>query len=156
VKVDDLDRLYAALSGLLVRIVRRKVHAPDALIDDACQVAWARLLRGAERVRSECVLAWLIQTATREAVRQLRRERRQVPLEDAPDLMGALTAGPELLFEQRERLASLTQLPERQQRMLWLQGFGLSYEDIAEHTGCTTRTVERQLMRAKGTLRVAA
>ena len=40
--------------------------------------------------------------------------------------------------------------------MLWLQGIGLSYDDIAATTGCTNRTVERQLLRAKRTLRSGA
>ncbi len=40
--------------------------------------------------------------------------------------------------------------------MLWLHGIGLSYADIADSTGCTLRTVERQLLRAKRTMRAAA
>jgi DNA-directed RNA polymerase specialized sigma24 family protein len=59
------------------------------------------------------------------------------------------------LAEQRERLSSISLLPERQQRMLWLQGIGLSYADIAITTGCTTRTVERQLLRARRAIRQA-
>ena len=35
---------------------------------------------------------------------------------------------------------------------MWLQGFGLSYSEIAAYTGDTRRTVERQLMRAKRAL----
>ena len=36
--------------------------------------------------------------------------------------------------------------------MLWLRALGLSYGEIASLTGDTTRTVERQLLRAKGSL----
>jgi DNA-directed RNA polymerase specialized sigma24 family protein len=39
--------------------------------------------------------------------------------------------------------------------MLWMQGLGLSYTDIAECTGCTSRTVERQLHQAKRALKAA-
>ena len=47
-------------------------------------------------------------------------------------------------------------LPERQQRLVWLQGLGLSYTEMAAHEGATPRTVERQLMRAKKRLREVA
>jgi RNA polymerase sigma factor (sigma-70 family) len=60
------------------------------------------------------------------------------------------------LFERRERLASIRRLPQRQQQVLWLHALGLSYNEIARHTGCTTRTVERQLLRARRAVRSAA
>jgi RNA polymerase sigma factor (sigma-70 family) len=156
----ELDQLYVKLSGRLVAIVRTRVRASDAVVDDACQFAWSRLLLHAEEVRPESALAWLAQTATREAMRLLRLSLRELSLdvtdEETPDLIVGFAPGPEEVFEQRERLASLSRLPERQQRMLWLQGLGLSYADIAKRTGCTLRTVERQLMRAKDSLRMAA
>ncbi len=62
----------------------------------------------------------------------------------------------EELVEQRARLETIGRLPERQQRLMWLQGLGLSYTEMAEHEGATPRTVERQLMRAKKRLREAA
>jgi DNA-directed RNA polymerase specialized sigma24 family protein len=57
--------------------------------------------------------------------------------------------------EQRERLAELRALPRRQQQMLWMHAFGLSYREIAVETKCTERTVERQLLRAKRAVRAA-
>jgi RNA polymerase sigma factor (sigma-70 family) len=58
--------------------------------------------------------------------------------------------------EERQRLVDLDRLPERQQRLVWLQGLGLSYVEMAEREGCTTRTVERQLLRARRTMRATA
>jgi RNA polymerase sigma factor (sigma-70 family) len=72
-------------------------------------------------------------------------------MSDAPTL-----PGPEEVFERRERLASIRLLPERQQRVLWLHALGLTYVEIARHTGYTTRTVERQLLRARRAAREAA
>jgi RNA polymerase sigma factor (sigma-70 family) len=46
----------------------------------------------------------------------------------------------------------LSRLPQRQRQMVWLHGAGLSYVEIAAATGCTRRTVERQLLRAKRAL----
>ena len=60
------------------------------------------------------------------------------------------------LTERRERLHAVSELPERQQKLLWLHALGLNYVEMAMQTGCTTRTVERQLVRARRALREAA
>lgn len=147
----DVGALYGVLARRLEQIVRLDVHAPDVLIEDACQVAWSRLLNHRHRVRRETVVPWLARTAVHEAFRLLRRDRRELSLEASIE-HAALTVpatAPQDLFEKRERLAGIRALPERQQRVLWLQAFGLSYAEIALHEGCTPRTVERQLLRAK-------
>ncbi|HEX4279439.1 MAG TPA: sigma factor-like helix-turn-helix DNA-binding protein, partial [Solirubrobacteraceae bacterium] len=65
----------------------------------------------------------------------------------------ARTPTPEKLFEQRQRLNDVSLLPVRQQRLLWLHAFGLTYVEIAAHEHCSRRTVERQLLRARARLR---
>jgi DNA-directed RNA polymerase specialized sigma24 family protein len=78
-------------------------------------------------------------------------------LEEAPEpLDHIMTQTPDELVEQRQRLADISRLPARQQRLVWLQGVGFSYDEMAEREGCTPRTVERQLLRAKRTMRAAA
>jgi RNA polymerase sigma factor (sigma-70 family) len=153
-----VDVLYRQLAPRLERIVRLDVRAPDAVIEDACQVAWSRLLHHCRRVRRETALPWLATTAVREAVRQASRDRRELSLDAMLDgresVVCALPSpGPDERVEQRERLRTIAALPVRQQRLLWLQGFGLSYAEMAAREGCTVRTVERQLLRAKGTMR---
>jgi RNA polymerase sigma factor (sigma-70 family) len=151
---EDVGELYRSLSKRLEEIVRIDVHrAPDSVVEDACQFAWDRLIHHQARVRRETVLPWLAKTAVREAFKLLWRERRFQPLDAA--LQVESSAAHELL-ERRERLEELRRLPERQQRLVWLQALGLDYAEIALHTGCTTRTVERQLLRARRTLREAA
>lgn len=154
----DVGELYRLLATRLERIVRRDVRAPDALIEDACQFAWSGLVKHRERVRRDAALSWLATTAIREALRLIRRDDRELSLEAAIEHAGDVVAqanlpGPEELLDQLERLERIGALPVRQQRLLWLQGLGLSYHEMAAHEGCTTRTVERQLLRAKGRLR---
>ncbi len=72
--------------------------------------------------------------------------------------LDAAAPGGELADRAIERLhhrAELAALPARQRRLLALQAFGLSYAEIAGREGCTPRTVERQLLRAKRALRDA-
>jgi RNA polymerase sigma factor (sigma-70 family) len=154
----DVGELYAALADRLEQIVRLDVRASDAVIEDACQVAWVRLLHHRERVHRETVMAWLARTAVREAVRLLGRDRREASLEgviEAEVEVSAMIvlATPHELFEQRARLQETCRLPERQQRLVWLHALGLTYVEMAAHEGCSRRTVERQLLRANAALR---
>jgi DNA-directed RNA polymerase specialized sigma24 family protein len=52
------------------------------------------------------------------------------------------------------RLELLRELPERQERLIWLQGLGFGYPEMADETDMTMRTVERQLMKARRHLRL--
>jgi RNA polymerase sigma factor (sigma-70 family) len=155
---DDIERLYRRLAERLAQIVRRDVHAPEPLIEDACQAAWGRLVDHSARVRRDTALAWLATTAVHEAFRLLRRDRRELSLEETLETAGEARIsqrcpGAAEVAEQRERIGELGRLPARQQRLVWLKAFGLSYAEIAAYEGCTTRTVERQLLRAKQALR---
>ncbi len=48
---------------------------------------------------------------------------------------------------------ALEQLPKRQQQALWLWAQGASYQQIAQHLGCSLSAVETLLHRAKRNLR---
>jgi RNA polymerase sigma factor (sigma-70 family) len=156
--VGDVGELYGSLAGRLEQIVRLDVRASDAVIEDACQFAWCRLLHHSHRVHRETAMAWLARTAVHEAVKLVRRYRRELSLDAALEdgEEPAWTSSPastEQLLEYRERIGMLRGLPERQQRVVWLHAFGLSYIETAAHEGCTRRTVDRQLVRARATLR---
>ncbi len=165
-ELDDVARLYMEEAMRIRRIVRMSVSAPPAVIEDACQVAWSRLLIHRTRLRRESARAWLVRVAVREAIKLVQRERREGSLEalleqgarsDASGSVDAemtLPAPPliEDLIEQKHRLNAIRRLPERQRRLMWLSGLGLSYREMAGETGMTRRTVERQLLRARSSL----
>jgi RNA polymerase sigma factor (sigma-70 family) len=150
VGTDEIAELYRANAEQLRQLVRFSIRAPDAVIDDACQIAWSRLVGHRAGVRSETVLPWLVTTASREALKLLRRSWREFPLDQIrePHL-----TGPEQIVEFRDRLAQIRTLPPRQQRLVWLQGLGLSYAEMAVYTGDSQRTIERQILRARRALR---
>ncbi len=157
----EIGELYVDLSRRLEQIVRSDIRAPELVIEDACQFAWSMLVHHAGRVRREAVLSWLATTAIREAFRLIRREGQELSLDHAVEVAcdrvrPGCTLGPEELIVCHERLDSIRSLPERQQRLLWLHLLGLSYAEMATHTGCSRRTVERQLLRAKRAVRAAA
>ncbi|MGH2885437.1 MAG: RNA polymerase sigma factor, partial [Solirubrobacteraceae bacterium] len=144
--VADVGELYGQLARRLEHIVRLDVRAPDAVIEDACQIAWSRLLHHRHRVHPETVMGWLVRTAVNEAFRLLRPSRYELPFEEAEETVLPWEL-PSELVECRERIAELGRLPERQQRAVWMQALGLNYAEIAVREDCTVRTVERQLLR---------
>ena len=165
--LDDIARLYREEAVRIRKLVRAQVVASSALVEDACQVAWCRLLIHRTRVRRASARAWLVQVAVHEALKAIARERREPSLEAmqegdrradlGPEVEPAIASTPtptlvEDLVEQRARLDSVRTLPDRQRRLVWLQSLGLSYREMAGETGMTRRTVERQLMRARVSL----
>jgi RNA polymerase sigma factor (sigma-70 family) len=146
--------LYAELQPQLRRILSSNLQPPEWVIDDACQSAWRSLLERHEVVRPGGELGWLSTTATRTALRLMRRERLLEPNEQLrePPLLQerrATLPDPSRAAELRERLAEVRRLPVREQRVLWMHGFGYEYQEIAAATGDTRRTVARQLTRAR-------
>lgn len=157
---NDVGNLYAELGRRLERRVRAGVVAPQAVIEDACQLAWSQLIRHRQRVRGESALGWLATTATHEAMRLLGREQREQSLERELEQRGEHVLGhwapsPEEVMEARQCLVGLSGVSDRQKRLLWLHAMGWDYEEMARHEGCTRRTVERQLLRAKRAVRRA-
>jgi RNA polymerase sigma factor (sigma-70 family) len=159
----ELEELYASSAGQVRRQVRSDVHATEAVIDDACQVAWIRLLHHRERVRRDAAVSWLVTTAVHEAFKLIRRDSRDVSLEmlvdeagDAPATDMAMGPSAEETVSYRLRLEEMQSLSERQRRLLWLKGLGFSYAEIRSHTGDSERTVERQLTRARHRLAAPA
>ena len=66
---------YAEHTAALQRTVARRAHATEQTIEDACQSAWATLLRHPEVTRDQGGLAWLATVAAREAWRLASRAR---------------------------------------------------------------------------------
>jgi len=153
-----LSSLYAQHAGRVERLVGRQAGGD---VQDACQTAWERLL-GHEEVdlQGRGVIQWLVITAVREAWKRSRK--RELPFEtrrgedgeaesfdpagDAPDPLAVVLQRDDA----RRRLARLT---DREREFLALQVLGFSYTEIAQATGASPRTAERQVLRARRKLR---
>ena len=150
--LNDLADLYPRLAPALQRVLRRTVEAPASIHEEACQLAWGRLVSHRDEIDPQHALGWLATTARREAVRLLRERDAHLSLD--PERVAAPSeSAPTALFESRQRLAQLARLPERQRRIIWLRGVGYASEEIASRTGDSLRTVERQLALARRALR---
>jgi DNA-directed RNA polymerase specialized sigma24 family protein len=131
--IADVVQLYDQLAPRLRSMVLREVNAPAPVIEDACQIAWYRLVRHAHRNERGGALSWLARTAVHEAVRLTRRDQRELSLEARINKDGELdipNPGPEPheQVQRRERPAEVRRLPIHQQRLLWLKAVGLGYK----------------------------
>jgi RNA polymerase sigma factor (sigma-70 family) len=162
---EEVSRLYAQSARSLRRLIGDRMRLPDDVLDDACQVAWLRYLSHHRRVARPAVLSWLLRTAAHEACRTAGRHEHEVPLDslrvagsdEEADADGWLGRDPtDEMVDHVARLEALRRLTPRQRRMMWLQASGLSYAEIAQATGDSPRTVERQLGRARQRLGASA
>jgi DNA-directed RNA polymerase specialized sigma24 family protein len=71
----QIAAFYAQHAMALQRTVARRAHAAEQTIEDACQVAWATLLRHPDVTLDQRGLAWLATVAAREAWRLASRAR---------------------------------------------------------------------------------
>jgi RNA polymerase sigma factor (sigma-70 family) len=153
---EDIAAFFAANAIALERTVSRHVVAAPAMVEDACSIAWGKLLRRADIRLGSDGFWWLYRVAVREVWRLTSQARHERPL-DADELDGLLAHSDDVatMAERRQSLRTLEQLPERQARILLLHGCGFTYAEIARMTGATHRTVDRQLRRARERLRDA-
>jgi RNA polymerase sigma factor (sigma-70 family) len=154
----DEGELYVRHHRDLQRVVAHAVNAPRELIEDACQNAWAILLR--RQPERPAIFGWLVIVATREAFRLSDRERRHLRLEAMlPDGAWEAVIADEFsiddVVDAREALEILAILPERQRADLTLRVAGFSYKEIAELTGGRTPTnVSKHLAKARARIRL--
>ncbi|HEY1590300.1 MAG TPA: sigma-70 family RNA polymerase sigma factor [Solirubrobacteraceae bacterium] len=157
--IADVARVYREMAEPLEQVVRRLVCEAEPVVEDACQSAWCRLVGHRARVREETVFGWLAQTAIHEAFKLSRRRVRDLSLDfELEQGADPVALGPEPweLLAERERITGVRTLAIRSQRFVWLHALGLSYTEMAAYERCSTRTVDRQLGRARGQLRAAA
>jgi RNA polymerase sigma factor (sigma-70 family) len=155
----DPSALYRLHARALERKVAARIHTSRQNIEDACSFAWLQLLT--HDVSDENVLGWLVVVAANQALRLHQRSLRTDRLPEIEDGEAIELPDPADGVVARERLldacALLDQarLTERQRRLVGLQAAGYSYKEIAQRTGSSLTTVQRQLLRAHGRIRRA-
>jgi RNA polymerase sigma factor (sigma-70 family) len=140
----DEEELFRLHHRSLLGAVARSVNASEELIEDACQSAWAVLLR-CQPDRTPTLFAWLRTVAVHQAYRLSRQERRDARIDQLIDDRGweprlGSSTSLDLAIEARRALETLAALPVLQRDDLGLQVAGFSYEEIAK-LGARQRSV---------------
>lgn len=161
---DDVAAYFAENAPRLERLVRARVNAPAATIEDACSYAWCQLVRRCDIALDDRAAGWLYRVAVHEGWRLAALEHSTVsysPSLDDRNEVEARVAEPaapvvvDELVAARVRFEEVRALPERQRRALLLFAFGLTYAEVADHMRISVRTVDRLLRRAKQRLRAS-
>jgi RNA polymerase sigma factor (sigma-70 family) len=166
-RAQQIAAFYAECADRVRRAVAAKVVVPEETIDDACQTAWAILMRRADVTLDERGVSWLATVAIREAWRL--NSARKLPVgtfqgdprghddSDMPEPADALTSGTEeqaiARLQHAERTADLEALKPRERRDLYLFALGYRYDEIARATGSSYTAVNRRLTEGRAHLR---
>ena len=152
----DEEELYRRHHREFHRAVSRAVRAPREIIEDACQTAWAILLRPSARARRGLRLAARRRgprglPALERSTDETRRLERAALQEDGA--WQEVMADPRSLdatLEALEALRALASLPERRRSDLALKIAGYSHREIRrEHRGRTRTNVNKSLVKAR-------
>jgi RNA polymerase sigma factor (sigma-70 family) len=161
----DEAELFTEHNDHLLRVVRANVVATDALIEDACAMAWEVFMRK-QPDRGPKLFGWLRTVAIREAWRLSSIQRRQPALEELVhpkaqargETWEAIVPGQadtERYVDAKVALRILADLPEKQRRYLVMIVAGWRYDEIMRETGATYTNVNKHLTRARANVRRA-
>jgi RNA polymerase sigma factor (sigma-70 family) len=147
---DELSRLLDEHGRALVLFARQWCDTPEDVVQDALVL----LVR--QTVRPENVVAWLYQVVRNEAINTLRsatrRNRRETAVAHRAGAFFHQSESDRLDAEEASRALSSLPIEQRETIVSRLWG-GLSFEQIAELTGCSTSTAHRWYQKGLETLR---
>jgi RNA polymerase sigma factor (sigma-70 family) len=163
---EQISAFYARHATRLQALVRRHAHVSEESVEDACQHAWAILLRRPDIRLEAAGFSWLATVAIREAWH--RDARRETPIggfqgpdrghggdQPEPPAHDDRSAEDRALdhIEHTERISALATLKPSEREALILHGLGYSYHEIARLTGSTYTAVNRRLSEGRAALR---
>ncbi len=149
--------LVARYHGRIGYFVRRML-TDAASADDVLQETWLAAFRGLGRLRSPAAFpVWLYRIARDKACHELRRRRQWVELADDATAPDDPEGEPPLAPEQAAAIhRGLERLAPPHREVLVLRFLeDMTYEDIAEVTGCPVGTVRSRIHYARRALRRA-
>lgn len=146
----DLHEQFATL----VYSVTYRVLGNQEDAEEATQDTFLRLWDKAEKFDATrgSFTAWLLTIARRVAIDRMRKRQRREPpqnsvsMDEKPHLWETTLIKEDLSDLQRTLLSTLKELPEDQQRAIYLAYFhGMSHQDISDHLKKPLGTVKSQI-----------
>lgn len=121
-----------------------------ALAEDIVSETFLRIWDSSAAVRMESVRGYLFTIARNVFLHDLRRKRKQDPLEDHHSVAATVVREIESRENLRDTLAALQTLPEVDRAALLLRAEeGVSYEEIARVLGLSLSSVKVKIHRAR-------
>lgn len=99
--------------------------------------------------------AWMHRILRNRFISTLRKQRETTDIEDLPSSVFAVSASHDDRMVLKELSRALTRLPNDQREALFMVVLqGLSYEEVAQATGCAVGTAKSRVFRARRQLQV--
>lgn len=146
-KSEEIDALYSRVYPMIERKAARMM-GDTAAAKDVAQETFLRLLESRHTIREpRALVGWLYTTATRLAIRQLRRQQGEELADHTASTLGSFDPNPETLALVRSSLHALARrVSSRDLGIAVLAHLdGLTQPTIAELLNCSDRTVRRAL-----------
>lgn len=142
----SVDQFADNLYRFIVKNVKDKDMAKD-VVQDTFEKLWIKH----EEVDASKVKSWLFSTGYHTMIDKLRREKRNVQMDEDFD-----TAGSDRSYKGLKEVlaAALEKLPEIQRSVIMLRDYeGYDYKEIGEITGLNESQVKVYIFRARVTLK---
>jgi len=149
------EELFDRYNARILYYLRRLVGT-DGEAEDVMQEVWVKILRRIGTLREPRALCtWLYRIAHNQAVERLRKQGREISLEDLEEVPnGTEDIGALDRVDAAALHRALDRTSPEHQAVLTLRFMNeLSYQEIADVTGCSLGTVKSRLHFAKRALR---
>jgi RNA polymerase sigma-70 factor (ECF subfamily) len=142
---------YARINRVIGRVIQDEARAEELAVD--VFLKWWRT----SSAHGDGAEGWLVRTAVRRALDELRRRNRRQRLDRVWHLLGRSPATPEEIFDARHDQTRtrivLATLSRRHAALLILRGDGLSYQELAAALHLNPSYVGSLLARAQTAFR---
>ncbi|MDT7953284.1 MAG: sigma-70 family RNA polymerase sigma factor [Acetobacteraceae bacterium] len=142
------DQVIAILPKLRVQalaLTRNRASAEDLVQDAVCNA-----LSASNSFIPGTNFAWMHRILRNRFISNLRKRRDTTDIDDVPAGMFATEAAHEDRLALKELGAAMTRLPaDQREALVMVVIHGMSYEDLAEATGCAVGTAKSRVFRAR-------
>ena len=143
------DLVIAILPKLRVQalaLTRNRASAEDLVQDAVCNA----LSASNSFIPGTNFAAWMHRILRNRFISNLRKRRDTTDIDDVPASMFATEAAHEDRLALKELGAAMTRLPaDQREALVMVVIHGMSYEDLAEATGCAVGTAKSRVFRAR-------
>ena len=143
------DQIIAILPKLRVQalaLTRNRSAAEDLVQDAVCNA----LAASASFIPDTNFAAWMHRILRNRFISNLRKRRDTTDIDDVPQSAFATNAAHEDRLALKELAAAMARLPaDQREALVMVVVHGMSYEALAESTGCAVGTAKSRVFRAR-------
>ena len=143
---DQVIEILPKLRVQALALTRNRASAEDLVQDAVCNA----LSASNSFIPGTNFAAWMHRILRNRFISNLRKRRDTTDIDDVPANMFATEAAHEDRLALKELGAAMTRLPaDQREALVMVVVHGMSYEDLADATGCAVGTAKSRVFRAR-------